>query len=57
MEEGTARIGAAELVVLLEFLEIPAHRVWSGGEEPAGGRQVVVQAAPGETVRITVVQG
>lgn len=57
MEDGTALIGAAELAVLSEFLEIPVQRIWPGACGVGGGQQVVVQAQRGETLQITVVPG
>lgn len=57
MERGAATIGVAELEVLMEFLEIPPYQIWGGERGGGESSPVVVQALPGQTVQIVVVDG
>jgi transcriptional regulator with XRE-family HTH domain len=58
MEQGAVAVSAAELELLIDYLEIPAHLLWEGERSPSGVHHLVVQAPPGKTVQVVVeVQG
>ena len=58
IERGEVAVSAAELELLMEYLEIPAHLLWQGERSPSGIHHLVVQAPPGKTVQVVVkVQG
>jgi|SRR5579859_102216 len=58
IEHGEAAVSAAELEILMGYLDLPAHAVWSDVSPSGETRQVVVHARPGETVQLVVaVQG
>ncbi len=58
MEQGAVAVSAAELELLINYLEIPAHLLWEGERSPSGVHHLVVQAPPGKTVQVVVeVQG
>lgn len=52
MEEGVALIGAAELEVLVEFLEISAQMLWPA--IPGVSRKVALDAVRGDVLQITI---
>lgn len=54
IERGEVGIGAAELEMLLSFLELPLQAMWSNAEQALMARQVVIKAQPGETVQFVV---
>ena len=54
MEQGEAIIGAAELEVLMGFLEVPTDKVWHGKDIPVISRQVLLEALPGQVLQIVV---
>lgn len=58
IERGEVAVSAAELELLMEYLEIPARLLWQGERSPSGVHHLVVQAPPGKTVQVVVeVQG
>jgi transcriptional regulator with XRE-family HTH domain len=58
MEQGAVAVSAAELELLMEYLEIPVRLLWQGERSPSGVHHLVVQAPPGKTVQVEVrVQG
>jgi transcriptional regulator with XRE-family HTH domain len=58
IERGEAAVSVAELELLMDYLEIPAHMLWKGADSQAEVQHVVVQAAPGKIVQVVVeVQG
>ncbi len=58
MEQGAVAVSAAELELLIDYLEIPAHLLWRGERSSLGVHHLVVQAPPGKTVQVVVeVQG
>ncbi len=54
MEQGEATIGAAELEVLMEFFNVPVHKIWHGKNIVAVPRQILHEALSGETLQIVV---
>jgi hypothetical protein len=54
MEQGDASIGFAEMEVLMDYLEIPFHKVGSVMKREETHRQVELRFRPGETLRIVV---
>jgi transcriptional regulator with XRE-family HTH domain len=54
MEQGEATIGAAELEVLIDFFNIPVHKIWPGKDTGAAARQITLEALPGEKLQIVV---
>ena len=44
MECGEAMIGAAELEILIDFLEIPRHKIW----RVEGPDQILISVTPGK---------
>ena len=58
IERGEAAVSAAELELLIDYLQIPAHMFWKGAYPQAEAQHLVVQAAPGKTLQVVVeVQG
>jgi transcriptional regulator with XRE-family HTH domain len=58
IEQGAVAVSAAELELLMEYLEIPARQLWQNEHSPSGIHHLVVQAPPGKTVQVVVeVQG
>lgn len=58
IERGDVAVSAAELELLIDYLEIPARLLWQGERSPSGVHHLVVQAPPGKTVQVVVeVQG
>jgi len=58
IERGEAAVSAAELELLIDYLQIPAHMFWKGAYPQAEVQHLVVQAAPGKTLQVVVeVQG
>lgn len=56
IEHGIVAIGAAELEVLMEYLDIPKRTFWQSDQ--GGTQHVVVQASAGKVVQVVVeVQG
>jgi transcriptional regulator with XRE-family HTH domain len=54
IERGYAAVSAAELELLVDYLEIPARLLWQGERSPSGVHHFVVQAPPGKTVQVEV---
>jgi transcriptional regulator with XRE-family HTH domain len=54
IESGATPISAAELEVLVRYLEIPYAEVWPLDEILADTRQVIVDARPGQAVHVLV---
>lgn len=58
IEQGATAVSAAELEVLIEYLNIPRQTFWLDNYPQVGTQNVVVQASPGKTVQVVVeVQG
>lgn len=58
IERGEVAVSAAELELLIDYLEIPARLLWQGEHSPSGVHHLAVQAPPGKTVQVEVrVQG
>lgn len=53
IEQGTTPIHAAELELLLDYLNIPVEQVWPASV-PTKGQHVVVTLEPGEVVNVLV---
>lgn len=54
IERGEVGISAAELEMLLSFLDLPVQAMWNNLEQPPMARQVIIKAQPGETVQFVV---
>ncbi len=54
MEQGEATIGAAELEVLMEFFNVPVHKIRHDKDTVAVARQITLEALPGEKLQIIV---
>jgi hypothetical protein len=54
MENGEVAIGIAELEILMDYLEVPAHEIWDEVKDDEDSPHLIVQARPGETVEIRV---
>jgi transcriptional regulator with XRE-family HTH domain len=54
IERGEVGISAAELEILLSFLDLPLQTMWNNPEQALMARQVVIKAQPGETVQFVV---
>jgi hypothetical protein len=52
-ESGKVFIGAVELEALMRLLQVPPHEVWPA-DLLGDARDIVVQAKPGETVRVVI---
>jgi transcriptional regulator with XRE-family HTH domain len=58
IERGDAAVSAAELELLMVYLEIPTQALWKREHSQAGVQHVLVQALPGKTLQVVVeVQG
>lgn len=58
IERGEAAVSAAELEVLMRYLNVPASVMWKELHAASEAKQVVVRALPGERVQLVVeVQG
>jgi transcriptional regulator with XRE-family HTH domain len=56
IERGEVGIEFPELELLAEFLEIPQHDFWRKVETSEDLQQITVQALPGRTMQILIVQ-
>lgn len=54
LEQGEAMIGAAELEIIVGFLDIPPHKVWRVNNMPLVPRQITLEALPGEKLQIVI---
>lgn len=52
MERGEAMIGVAELEVLIDFLGVPAYKIWQTENNNECTDQLIVPFTPGKPVQI-----